>query len=126
MKKFDFSKLTTEQKSVVDEIINGLKSVDENYNDPSKIKLKKNSNEDWDCYYDDEEVDAYVVGDFITEEQVATFGWNVEGGGENEGALDLEINDPNAEITEEPGDKKPKKRPIGVGTNGPENNNGGN
>lgn len=104
----DVSKLTAQQKSMVDKVMDkGFLMTSSKYNDKSKIELKKTLMGNWRCYYDGRDV-GIINGKLISDTAAKKIGWYKE---ETKSA------------TTEPTDTtqtKPKKRPIGVGTNGPE------
>lgn len=105
----DVSKLTAQQKSMVDKVMDkGFLMTNNKYNDKSKIELKKTDKGNWRCYYDGKDIGVTIAGSTITDSVAKKIGWYKE---------------ETKSTTTEPTDTtqtKPKKRPIGVGTNGPE------
>lgn len=105
----DVSKLTAQQKSMVDKVMDkGFLMTSSKYNDKSKVELKKTSKGNWRCYYDGRDIGATISGKLISDTAARKIGWYKE---------------ETKSTTTEPTDTtktKPKKRPIGVGTNGPE------
>lgn len=104
----DVSKLTAQQKSMVDKVMDkGFLMTSSKYNDKSKVELKKTPKGNWRCYYDGRDIGATISGKLISDTAAKKIGWYKE----------------ETKSTTEPTDTtqtKPKKRPIGVGTNGPE------
>lgn len=105
----DVSKLTAQQKSMVDTVMDkGFLMTSSKYNDKSKVELKKTPMGNWRCYYDGRDIGATISGKLISDTAAKKIGWYKE---------------ETKSTTTEPTDTtqtKPKKRPIGVGTNGPE------
>lgn len=105
----DVSKLTAQQKSMVDKVMDkGFLMTSNKYNDKSKVELKKTPKGNWRCYYDGRDIGATISGKLISDTAAKKIGWYKE---------------ETKSTTTEPTDTtqtKPKKRPIGVGTNGPE------
>ena len=102
----DVSKLTTQQKSMVDKVMDkGFLMSSNKYNDKSKVELKKTDKGNWRCYYDGRDIGTTISGKLITDSAAKKIGWYKE---EVEAKTDSTTTD------------KPKKRPIAVGTNGPE------
>ena len=105
----DVSKLTAQQKSMVDKVMDkGFLMTSSKYNDKSKVELKKTPKGNWRCYYDGRDIGATISGKLISDTAAKKIGWYKE---------------ETKSTTTEPTDTtqtKPKKRPIGVGTNGPE------
>lgn len=102
----DVSKLTAQQKSMVDKVMDkGFLMSSNKYNDKSKIELKKTDKGNWRCYYDGRDIGTTISGKLITDSAAKKIGWYKE---EVEAKTDSTTTD------------KPKKRPIAVGTNGPE------
>lgn len=105
----DVSKLTAQQKSMVDTVMNeGFLMTSSKYNDKSKVELKKTPKGNWRCYYDGRDIGITIIGKVISDTAAKKIGWYKE---------------ETKSTTTEPADTtqtKPKKRPIGVGTNGPE------
>ena len=105
----DVSKLTAQQKSMVDKVMDkGFLMSSNKYNDKSKVELKKTPKGNWRCYYDGRDIGAPISGKLISDTAAKKIGWYKE---------------ETKSTTTEPTDTtqtKPKKRPIGVGTNGPE------
>lgn len=108
----DVSKLTAQQKSMVDKVMDkGFLMTSSKYNDKSKVELKKTPKGNWRCYYDGRDIGATISGKLISDTAAKKIGWYKE---------------ETKSTTTEPTDTtqtKPKKRPIGVGTNGPEKRN---
>ena len=106
----DVSKLTAQQKSMVDKVMDkGFLMTNNKYNDKSKIELKKTDKGNWRCYYDGKDIGVTIAGSTITDSAAKKIGWYKEG---------VESKTTSSDSTE-----KPKKRPIAVGTNGPEKRN---
>lgn len=105
----DVSKLTAQQKSMVDKVMDkGFLMTSSKYSDKSKVELKKTPKGNWRCYYDGRDIGATISGKLISDTAAKKIGWYKE---------------ETKSTTTEPTDTtqtKPKKRPIGVGTNGPE------
>lgn len=105
----DVSKLTAQQKSMVDKVMDkGFLMTSNKYNDKSKVELKKTPKGNWRCYYDGRDIGVTISGKLISDTAAKKIGWYKE---------------ETKSTTTEPTDTtqtKPKKRPIGVGTNGPE------
>lgn len=102
----DVSKLTAQQKSMVDKVMDkGFLMSSNKYNDKSKVELKKTDKGNWRCYYDGRDIGTTISGKLITDSAAKKIGWYKE---EVEAKTDSTTTD------------KPKKRPIAVGTNGPE------
>lgn len=105
----DVSKLTAQQKSMVDKVMDkGFLMTSSKYNDKSKVELKKTPKGNWRCYYDGRDIGATISNKLISDTAAKKIGWYKE---------------ETKSTTTEPTDTtqtKPKKRPIGVGTNGPE------
>ena len=102
----DVSKLTAQQKSMVDKVMDeGFLMSSNSYNDKSKVELKKTDKGNWRCYYDGRDIGTTISGKLITDSAAKKIGWYKE---EVEAKTDSTTTD------------KPKKRPIAVGTNGPE------
>lgn len=105
----DVSKLTAQQKSMVDKVMDrGFLMTSNKYNDKSKVELKKTPKGNWRCYYDGRDIGATISGKLISDTAAKKIGWYKE-----------ETKSTNTEPTDTT-KTKPKKRPIGVGTNGPE------
>jgi hypothetical protein len=103
----DVSKLTAEQKSMVDKVMdNGFLMSSNKYNDASKVELKKTPKGNWRCYYDGRDIGATISGKLISDTAAKKIGWYKE---------EVKVKTASSDSTE-----KPKKRPIAVGTNGPE------
>lgn len=106
----DVSKLTAQQKSMVDKVMDkGFLMTNNKYNDKSKIELKKTDKGNWRCYYDGKDIGVTIAGSTITDSAAKKIGWYKE---------EVEAKTTSSDSTE-----KPKKRPIAVGTNGPEKRN---
>ena len=105
----DVSKLTAQQKSMLDNVMDkGFRISSNKYNDKSKVELKKTDKGNWRCYYDGRDIGTTINGNLITDSTAKKIGWYKE---------------ETKSTTTEPTDTtqtKQKKRPIGVGTNGPE------
>lgn len=102
----DVSKLTAQQKSMVDKVMDkGFLMSSNKYKDKSKVELKKTDKGNWRCYYDGRDIGTTISGKLITDSAAKKIGWYKE---EVEAKTDSTTTD------------KPKKRPIAVGTNGPE------
>ena len=102
----DVSKLNAQQKSMVDKVMDkGFLMSSNKYNDKSKVELKKTDKGNWRCYYDGRDIGTTISGKLITDSAAKKIGWYKE---EVEAKTDSTTTD------------KPKKRPIAVGTNGPE------
>ena len=105
----DVSKLTAQQKSMVDTVMDkGFLITSSKYNDKSKVELKKTPMGNWRCYYDGRDIGATISGKLISDTAAKKIGWYKE-----------ETKSTNTEPTDTT-QTKLKKRPIGVGTNGPE------
>lgn len=103
----DVSKLTAQQKSMVDKVMDkGFLMTSSKYNDKSKVELKKTPMGNWRCYYDGRDIGATISGKLISDTAAKKIGWYKE-----------ETKSTNTEPTDTT-KTKPKKRPIGVGTNG--------
>ena len=105
----DVSKLTAQQKSMVDKVMDkGFLIVSSKYNDKSKVELKKTLMGNWRCYYDG--IDVGIINrKLISDTAAKKIGWYKDA---------PQAKPAKTDTTEK---KKEKKlRPVGTGTNGPE------
>ena len=105
----DVSKLNAQQKSMVNNVMDkGFRISSNKYNDKSKVELKKTDKGNWRCYYDGRDIGTTINGNLITDSVAKKIGWYKKEVKANTTSSDSTTTD------------KPKKRPIAVGTNGPE------
>lgn len=75
----DVSKLTAQQKSMVDKVMDkGFLMTSNKYNDKSKVELKKTTKGNWRCYYDGRDIGATISGKLISDTAAKKIGWYKE------------------------------------------------